>query len=203
MSRRWWRISDARITEDEVNRRVAIARADIAAVLAEVLDDDAGLARIYALHGQQAPPSASETAPDEDDTDDESGQVQVVCDRIAMLETTLAQAARPGGPSMEAGLYLAAARRFLFELRSGLAGRSLAAEDAFRLLSTVRHDLQQADSTLDGEQRLPLAGPTLARLGELRELTHELSGQLDVLTEQVMRLFGRSEDPALVPAPGP
>src|SRR6516162_6005782 len=101
MSRRWWRISDARITEDEVNRRVAIARADIAAVLAEVLDDDAGLARIYALHGQQAPPSASETAPDEDDNDDESGQVQVVCDRIAMLETTLAQAARPGGPSME------------------------------------------------------------------------------------------------------
>ena len=79
MSRRWWRISDARITEDEVNRRVAIARADIAAVLAEVLDDDAGLARIYALHGQQAPPSASETAPDEDDNDDESGQVQVVC----------------------------------------------------------------------------------------------------------------------------
>ena len=200
MSRQRWRISDRRITEDEVNRRAATARADIAAILAEVLDDDAGLARIYALHGQQAPQSASEAAHAEDD-DDENGQVQVVCDRIAMLESTLSQAARPGGPSMEAGFYLAAARRFLFELRSGLTGRSLAGEDAFRLLSTVRHDLQQADITLEGEQRLPLAGPVLARLSELRELTRELSGQMDGLTEQVMRLFGRSEDPVVVPAP--
>lgn len=198
MSRQRWRISGARITEEEVNARVATARADIAAVLAEVLDDDAGLARIYALHGQQAPPSISDAAPAEDD---QSGQVQAVCDRIAMLETTLAQAARPGGPSMEAGFYLSAARRFLFELRSGLAGRSLAAEDAFRLLSTVRHDLQEADRTLHAEQRLPLAEPVLVRLGELRELTRELTGQMDPLTEQVMRLFGRSKDPAVVPAP--
>ena len=199
MSRQRWRISDRRITEDEVNRRAATARADLAAILAEVLDDDAGLARIYALHGQQAPQSASEAAHAEDD--DENGQVQVVCDRIAMLESTLAQAARLGGPSMEAGFYLAAARRFLFELRSGLTGRSLAGEDAFRLLSTVRHDLQQADITLEDEQRLPLAGPVLARLSELRELARELFEQMDVLTEQVMRLFGRSEDPVVVSAP--
>lgn len=198
MSRQRWRTSGARITEDEVNARAATARADIAAILAEGLDNDVGLARIYALHGQQAPQDISEAAPAEDD---ESGQVQAVCDRIAMLETTMAQAARLGGPSMEAGFYLAAARRFLFELRSGLADRSLAGEDAFRLLSTVRHDLQQADITFGGEQRLPLAGPVLARLGELRELTRELSGQMDVLTEQVMRLFGRSEDPVVVPAP--
>jgi hypothetical protein len=199
VSRQRWRIRAARITDDEVNARAATARADLAAVLAEVLDDDTGLARIYVLHGQQAPRRTAK-APAEDD---QSGQVQAVCDRIAMLETTLAQAARPGGPSMEAGFYLAAARRYLFELRSGLACRSLAAEDAFRLLSTVRHDLDQADRTLGGEQRLPLAGPVLIDLGELRELTRELAGQLKTLTEQVMRLFGHSEDPAAVPAPRP
>ena len=66
------------------------------------------------------------------------------------------------GPAMEAGFYLAAARRFLFEPRSGLADRSLAGEDAFRLLSTVRHDLQQADTTLGCEQRLALAGCSAA-----------------------------------------
>jgi hypothetical protein len=198
VSRQRWRISGNQITEDEVNARAATARADIAAVLAEVLDDDAGLARIYALHGQQPPPSTSKAAPAEDD---ENGQVQAVCDRIAMLETTLSRAGGMGGPSMEAGIYLAAARRYLFELRSGLAGRSLTGEDAFRLLSTVRHDLQQADSTLRDEQHLPLGGPVLTRLGELRELTRELAGQLDGLTEQVMRLFGHSEEPAIVPAP--
>lgn len=198
MSRQRWRIGGARITEDEVNARAVTARADIAAVLSEVLDDDAGLARIYALHGQQAPKRATEAPHGEED---QSGHIRVVCDRIAMLETTLAQAARPGGPSMEAGFYLSAARRFLFELRSGLVGHSLAAEDAFRLLSTVRHDLEEADRTLGGEQRLPLARPVIVRLGELREVTRELAGQLDVLTEQVMRLFGHSEDPAVVPAP--
>lgn len=198
MSRQRWRISSARITDDEVNARAATARADIAAILAEVLDDDAGLAQIYALHGQQPPMSTSKAASAEDD---ESGRIQAVCDRIAMLETTLAQAARPGGPSMEAGFYLSAARRYLFELRSGLAGRSLTAEDAFRLLNTVRHDLQQADSTLRGEQRLPLARPVLTGLGELRELARELTAQMDELTDQVMRLFGRSKDPAVVPAP--
>jgi hypothetical protein len=198
VSRQRWRISGARITEDEVNARVAAARADIAAVLAELLDDDAGLARIYALHGQQAPAGTSEAAPAEDD---ESSQVQMVCDRIAMLETALAQAARPGGPSMQAGMYLDMARRFLFELRSGLAGRDLSAEDAFRLLGTVRHDLEEAVRTLRGEQWLALPRPVLAGIGEMRELTSEMTGQLAVLDEQVPRLFGRSDDPAVVPAP--
>jgi hypothetical protein len=198
VSRQRWHIRGSRTTDDEVRARVMRARTDIAAVLAGVLDDDAGLARIYALHGQHAPQGTGAAAPGQDD---DSGQVQVVCDRIAMLETTLAQASKPGGASMEAGFYLAAARRFLFELRSGLAGRSLTAEDAFRLLTTVRHDLQEADQTLRDEQRLPLAGPVLARLGELQELTRELTGQMDSLTEQVMRLFGRSKNPAVVPVP--
>jgi len=197
VTRQRWRISGSRITEDEVRGRVMRARADIVAVLSGILDDDADLARIYALHGQHAPQDTGAAAGQGDD----SGQVQVVCDRIAMLETTLAQASRPGEVSMEAGFYLSAARRFLFELRSGLGGHSLTAEDAFRLLTTVRHDLQEADQTLRAEQRLPLAGPMLARLGELRELTRELTGQMETLTEQVMRLFGRSKDPAVVPAP--
>jgi hypothetical protein len=138
VSRRPQRIGAVRVTDDQVNARIARARTDIAAILAEVLDDDADLARIYALHGQQAPSTVGESAPGEE----EGGQVRAVCDRIAMLEVTLAQAAKPGGPSTLAGMYLEMARQFLFELRSGLASRDLAAEDAFRLLNNVRHDLQ-------------------------------------------------------------
>ncbi len=198
MSRQRWRIGGGRITDDEVNARVARARADITAVLSGVLDDDAGLAQIYALHGQHEPHRADAADPGRDD---DSGQVQVVCDRIAMLETTLAQAGKPDGPSMQAGMYLEMARGFLFELRSGLAGRDLSAGDAFRLLSTVRHDLEEADRTLRGEQRLPLPRPALAGIGEMQELTSEMTGQLAGLDEQVMRLFGHSDDPAAVPAP--
>jgi len=198
VSRQRWRIGGGRITDDEVNARVVRARADITTVLSAVLDDDAGLAQIYALHGQHEPHRAD--APDPG-RDDESGQVQVVCDRIAMLETTLAQAGKPDGSSMQAGMYLRMARGLLFELRSGLAGRDLSAEDAFRLLSTIRHDLQEADRTLRGEQRLALPRPALAGIGEMRELTSEMTGQLAVLDEQVMRLFGHSDDPAAVPAP--
>lgn len=196
MSRRPWRIGVSRVTEDEVNSLVTRARIDIAEILDDVLDTEAGLAQIYAAHGQQSPSSAAAPAPD-----DEGGQVEAVCERIAMLETTLARAAKPNGPSIRAGMYLHMARGFLFELRSGLACRDLSAEDAFRLLSTVRRDLEEADKTLRSEQRLSLPAPTLAGIGEMQELTSEMTGQLTVLDEQVMRLFGHSNDPAGVPVP--
>jgi hypothetical protein len=199
VSRQRWRTGATRISDDQVTAMVARARADIAALLGDALDDEVGLARIYAMHGQQAPARPGPAQPDDDA--DESGQVQAVCDRIAMLETTLAQAAKPGGPSSLAGMYLGMARRFLFELRSGLAGHSLAAEDAFRLLNNVRHDLHEADQTLRREQRLPLGQTVLTRLGELRDLTSDLIGQTDALGDKVMRLFGHSEDPATAPVP--
>ena len=189
-------IGAPRISEDEVNALVARARADIGAILEDVLDNEAGLAQIYAVHGQSAPPRAAAAAPD-----DEGGQVGAVCDRIAMLEAALAQAGKPDSSSSLAGMYLRMASGFLFELRSGLANRDLSAEDAVRLLNNVRHDLQEADRTLRNEQRLPLPAPVLARIGEMRELTSEIAGQVAGVDEQVMRLFGRSDDPAEVPAP--
>jgi hypothetical protein len=51
-----WRFR-RRQAESQVNAKVARARADIAASLARVLDDEQGLAQIYAMHGQQAPAS--------------------------------------------------------------------------------------------------------------------------------------------------
>jgi hypothetical protein len=49
-----WRLR-RRQAEGQVSAKVARARADIAASLARVLDDETGLAQIYATHGQQAP----------------------------------------------------------------------------------------------------------------------------------------------------
>lgn len=198
MTRQPWRRGDARITEDQVNAMVARARDDIARTLGNVLDDEAGLAGIYTLHGQQAP---ARPAPAPAAADEEGEPVRAVCDRIAMLESMLAHASKLGIQASPAGAYLRMAGRFLFELRSGLANRSLSAPDAFRLLSSVRHDLREADRTLRQEQRLPLGEAVLAQIGELRELTSDLAGQMDSLDERVMRLFGHSDDPAVVPVP--
>jgi hypothetical protein len=104
-------------------------------------------------------------------------------------------------PSSTAAMYLGMARRFLFELRSGLTHRTMSADEAFRLLGSVRHDLRETGRTLDRERRLPLEAAVLARMGEMRDLTGDLTGQLDILDEQVMRLFGRCDDPAVVPVP--
>ena len=200
MSSRRWRARGARMTDEQVNMLVARDRAAIAAVLGRELSTQAGLARIYAAHGLPAPPG-HEAAGSAGPVADDGGQLQAVCDQIAMLETTLAHASRPDGPSRQAGMYLGAARRFLYELRSGLAERTITAADASRLLTSVRHDLREADRTLRGEQRLPVGPGVLARLGELRDLVGDLTGQLPALDQNVMRLFGHSDDPASVPLP--
>jgi hypothetical protein len=189
------------MTDEQVSMLVARDRAAIAAVLDRELSTQAGLARIYAAHGLPAPPGHEEDAEAAGPVADDGGQLQAVCDQIAMLETTLAHASRPEGPSRQAGMLLSAARRFLYELRSGLAGRTITPADASRLLASVRHDLREADRTLRGELRLPVGPGVLARLGELRDLVGDLTGQLPALDQNVMRLFGHSDDPASVPIP--
>jgi hypothetical protein len=200
MSSRRWRGRDARMTDEQVDMLVARDRAAIAAVLDRELSTRAGLARIYAAHGLPAPPGQEEAGLARPAADD-GGELQAVCDQIAMLETTLAHASRPEAPSGQAGMYLSAASRFLYELRSGLAERTMTAADASRLLTSVRHDFDEAERTLRGEQRLPVGPGVLARLGELRDLVGDLSGQLPALDQDVMRLFGHSDDPASVPLP--
>lgn len=197
MSPKRWRRGATSLTGDQVQAMVTRARADIGEILQGALDHEAGLARIYAMHGQQPPARPGQATAG----DDEGGQVAAVCDHIAMLESTLAQVARPGGPSGEASMYLRMGRQFLSELRTGLAARNLSSEDAFRLLTSVQHDLREAGRTLRRERRLPLPAAVLARGAEMQEMLDGLAGQLDGLHGQVARLFGHSDEPAMVPVP--
>jgi hypothetical protein len=59
VNRRPWRIGVPSVTEDEVNSLVTRVRIDIAEILDDVLDTEAGLTRIYAAHGRQSPSSAA------------------------------------------------------------------------------------------------------------------------------------------------
>jgi hypothetical protein len=59
VNRRPWRIGVPSVTEDEVNSLVTRVRIDIAEILDDVLDTEAGLTRIYATYGRQSPSSAA------------------------------------------------------------------------------------------------------------------------------------------------
>lgn len=190
MSRRFRIPFGDHMTDDELDATVAAARADIIQVLDSVLDDQAGLAQIYAAHGQQLPEHAA-AGP--------TGQLAAVCDRITMLEAALGEAARLADGPLASGLYLSVGRRFLAELRAGLMNRNISQEEAFRLLFSVRHDLQQAENALRAERGFSSDKQTLSLAARVRDLVSDMTGQMDSLTDQVMRLFRPSDEPARVP----
>jgi hypothetical protein len=115
-----------------------------------------------------------------------------------MLESALAAATRQGPESLLGLMYLAAARRILFELRTGLAARRLDEGEALRLLGSARHNIQEAGRVLR-KQPADAAEAIRARIAELRGLAADASSQLEPLHHEVKRLFDSAGDTALVP----
>jgi hypothetical protein len=181
-------------TDETVDADVRRGMDDVLAALDNVIDDEAVLARIYARRGKDmpglGPGQGARTAADE------------ICARIGMLESAIATSVK-GGPaaSFLGTASLNTARRYLFELRNGLQNRTMTAPEAFRLLSSTRHVLHEADMVLRRQYDMPLRQPVHAQIGDLRQLSTDLLGQLEDITEGVMRLFGHSDDsaPVLVP----
>jgi hypothetical protein len=191
------RFPGSRLSDDDVNEMIEAARADILVALGRTLDDDGGLAQIYAARGQQVPVQAAPGP----GSGDEGWQVQAVCDRIGLLEMALDEAGKSGTVSGLGGLYLAAARQFLFELRTGLISRNITAEDAFRLLTSVRRNLDEAAQALSAEHSRAPSQLFPDQISDLGDFADDLTRQLDVVEDSVMQLFGNSDDPALIPAP--
>jgi hypothetical protein len=170
------------LSDEEADQMIEAARVDFIGVLDKVLDDDADLARIYARYGQQ-PPARPRPEPD--------SQLEAVCARIGMLESAVAGA----GVTWLGGMYLKLARRYLFELRTGLAGRRLTGQEAARLLGAADHDMQEAARILR-----PPPGPARGQHQDAYALVQGLIGQLEETRPPVMRLFDESGDSVLVPA---
>jgi hypothetical protein len=118
-----------------------------------------------------------------------------------MLEAAITAAVKAEAAPLLGASYLSAARRYLFELRDGLQNHRITAQDAFRLLTNTRHALHEADSILRRQHGMSLEESILARIGDLRQLNTDLLGQLEVIEEKVMRLFGHSGDSAPILAP--
>jgi hypothetical protein len=176
VSRQRWRISGARITDDEVNARVARARADIAAILADVLDDDAGLARISTLHGQH---------------EEADFEVADICASLNSLAAALASAADPaspaGGEIGPACTFMGTASMRTAALAAGLAGRQVSREDAARALRLIRHNLSEARTLLTERGRE--ISPAQHGIGGYLDLLAQGQQQVEELTPRVMRLF--------------
>jgi hypothetical protein len=185
-----WRDDVGALASDtEVDAIVEAARAGVLTALDAALDTEAALARVYARSGLQPPerPAAPEAG----------SQLAAVCDRIGMLESALAAAARQA-PASFGVAYLRQVRRILFELRTGLEGRRLAAEEALRLVGSARHNLREAARILSSELRA-VTEAARGQVSELQELTGDGDAQLEGLHHEVMRLFDQSGDSALVP----
>jgi hypothetical protein len=167
---------------------IEAARADYVRVLDTVLDDQADLARIYARYGQQPP--ASDGAPEP------GSQVESACARIEMLEAAVAAATGPGAAGL-GGLYLKMARRYLYELRTGLLRRQLTRDDAHRLLNSAEHNLREAGPALGAQHDLTQEADR-APVSDLRDLAADMSAQMKAVRDTVMRLFDLSGDSALI-----
>jgi hypothetical protein len=183
--------ADDEATDAAIRRGLA----DILNALDNVIDDNEALARVYASAGRAMPGESPAAAAGET-------EAERACARIGMLESTITAAvkAEPDS-SFLGGVSLRSARRYLYELRTGLENRTLAEEDAFRLIFVTRHALHQADMVLGSQHRMPLPEPVLARIADLRQLSIDLLDQMNDVQDEVLRLFGHSGDSARVLVP--
>ncbi|MEV4091272.1 hypothetical protein [Streptosporangium saharense] len=203
------RSTNSRFADDEFQALLRQARATQIANLDAGWDFGVGLADVYARAGQIPPlpttavlsgPTTPASAGHRQDP--ESDAVESVCSHIEMIDALLAAVSKAGeGPVLHSS-YLTTARRYLMQLRLGLAGRRLNASQAFGLISTVKHDLREADRALRLRHGLSLEQALRERIGELKEINTDLSRQMEILNEKVMRLFNDADAPAsLTPTP--
>jgi hypothetical protein len=194
---RWLRDAFSTGASDEmVDAEVRRGMDDVLAALDNVIDDEAVLTRIYVRLGKDVTGPAPTTGQGTRTAADE------MCARIGMLESAITTVVKAGPSASFLGtVSLNTARRYLYELRNGLQNRTMTAPEAFRLLTSTRHALHEADTVLRRQHDMPLRQPVHAQIGDLRQLSTDLLGQLEDITEGVMRLFGHSDDsaPILVP----
>lgn len=196
MIRRIRNAFSASVSNEEVDALVEAGMTNLLTALENVIDDEGVLAHIHAQVGKGKPAAGQETGNSDGDAAD------AVCARIRMLETAIAEVVKAKtAPSLLGVQHLAAARRYLFELRNGLQGRKIPEHDASRLLSNAWHALHEADMILRRQHGMPLQQSVLTQIEDIQQLNSDLLSQLEVITEKVLMLFGHSGDsaPVLVP----
>lgn len=189
-------------TDTELNRLIKEARAAELARMDAAFDFDAGLADIYARAGLTQPSDHNAEQPAPTPQDDPKSAVRAVCDHIEMIDALLAAVTKADSGPLLPTSYLKMARQFLLQLRTGLSARRLSAVEAFGLVNSIEHDFREADKTLRRQHGLSLQQALHDRIGELREISTDMTAQTQVLRQNVMRLFDAADDPApLTPVP--
>jgi hypothetical protein len=182
----------------DLDALLAGAWEDGAAAVARVLDIEGGKsALLTAMRGQRPGRSSwQQESPDD-------GAVAAVCAEVdVLLAIITAEGGPDAGPAHSTAMpYLVSVRKFLIQLRAGLAGRRLAKAEALQLAGSIRHGLSEATRTL----RMLPPGVIPAGGQEAGELAGVVAGMLErlpALSGQIERLFDEAGDAApRVPVP--
>ena len=177
----------------DLDELLATAMGGMLAKLEAGFDPDAGLADIHARLAAADSPRR-DPAPviprREPVPATSSHRLQEVCDQIDTLDACLSALIRSAHDDPFAGgAFVEAARPVLMQLRLGLAGRTLARDDAARILGHVRDSLDETDQILQAQDGSSLDEVIRARLGSQAEFGGSLIEQMLVLAEMIMRLY--------------
>ncbi|MFB7501602.1 hypothetical protein ACFC09_44335 [Streptomyces sp. NPDC056161] len=125
----------------------------------------------------------------------ESGAVSYVRSRLDILFEILTSAADPNsGVPFMGGIYLNAARRYIWRLREGLAEQRLEKSEALRIVGLIEHNLREAEKLHRRQSGLPLDEVTRNYIGDLVELGNDITGQGTELRQLIIRLFDEAEE---------
>jgi hypothetical protein len=176
----------------ELDALLATAMDGMLGKLEAGFDPGAGLADVYARAGADPLAAARAPAPARRRPGPAatSRRLQEACDQIDTLDAFLAAITRSTRNDPFAGAaFVEAARPVLLQLRMGLANRTLAREDATRLIGHVRHNLDEAERILQAQGASSLAEIARTRLGSDTEFGGSAAEQAQALAQVIMRLY--------------
>jgi hypothetical protein len=197
-----WKRRHTAAADAEFDTGILRSRASFIASYNGRFDFEAGLDEVYARAGMVRPEDlrGALTVRAGGETDD-NGLLQQVCDHIDMIDKLLASVAAGDVGPVVTLTFLTSSRLSLHQLRTGLLGRRLKHWDAFNLISNVRHNLQEIDLVMRRHDGLPLDEALHTRIGELTEISTDLTEQLIRLEASVKHLFDTEHETLeLVPA---
>lgn len=200
---RLWKRNRTAESDADFDVRMLKSRASFIEHYNATFDFEAGIDEVYARAGLIRPDGLGRTTmvPAPSGADSGSSVLEQICDHIDMIDNLLASVAGGDVGPVVTATYLTTSRLTLHQLRTGLQARRLGHGNALNLIANVQHNLRQIDSVMRQHHGLSLDEALHERIGELAEISTDVTEQMTRLEASVNRLFDTDHEAAdLVPA---